>query len=203
MAEPEALSAFLNDAEVEEAVFSLRPDYRALLLAVDGIDADPGHEAVSEVLLQRAEARHAQEHRRLPEMMTVHEVAEHYGVGAAFMVRALDRIGFKNAEPDTSLPTPTVTRFEAASGDKIRAAQPRPPHLVSAESDTKPAAARWSVSPSRTSCGSPTRRSPPDATRRGTGQRGWLESSGLVHAIDAAGTNDGDPWDGEVVPGAA
>jgi hypothetical protein len=29
-----------------------------------------------------------------------------------------------------------------------------------------------------------------------------LESPGLVHAIDAVGTWDGDPWRGEVVPGA-
>jgi hypothetical protein len=134
-------------------------------------------------------------------MMTVHEVAEHYGVSDAFMVRALDRIGFKNAEPDTGLPTPTVTRFEAAFGDKIRAAQPKPPHPVTAESDTKPAAARSVRQPK-----------PPvmrvahakvTSGRDASGHRAkrLLENPGLVHAIDAAGTNDGDPWDGEVVPG--
>ena len=60
MAEPAALSAFLEEAEVEKAVLALRPDYRALLLAVDGIEADPRDETVSKVLMQRAEARAAE-----------------------------------------------------------------------------------------------------------------------------------------------
>ncbi len=50
--------AFLNDflagAFVEAAVFSLRPDYRALLLAVDGIRPG-GRDEVTEGLLQAAE----------------------------------------------------------------------------------------------------------------------------------------------------
>lgn len=48
------------------------------------------------------------------------------------------------------------------------------------------------------------------AHARVTGQRNQagyrvkalLDNPGLVHAIDAAGTWDGDPWSGEVVPGA-
>ena len=54
------LQAFLADASVDEAVFELRPDYRALLLAVDGITPGPSDES-SEQLLQHAEsaARHA------------------------------------------------------------------------------------------------------------------------------------------------
>jgi DNA/RNA-binding domain of Phe-tRNA-synthetase-like protein len=51
--------AFLNDflagAFVETAVFSLRPDYRVLLLAVDGIHPGDSDE-ISEDLLQAAEA---------------------------------------------------------------------------------------------------------------------------------------------------
>lgn len=49
------LDAFLAGAAVESAVFSLRPDYRALLLAVDGIEPG-GSDEVSEDLLQAAEA---------------------------------------------------------------------------------------------------------------------------------------------------
>ncbi|HET7172951.1 MAG TPA: phenylalanine--tRNA ligase beta subunit-related protein [Nocardioidaceae bacterium] len=49
------LEAFLAGARVDDAVFDLRPDYRALLLAVDGIV--PGaSDAHSEALLAAAEA---------------------------------------------------------------------------------------------------------------------------------------------------
>ena len=45
----------LDAAYVSPAVFELRPDYRALLLVVDGLTAQPS-DATSEALLQRAEA---------------------------------------------------------------------------------------------------------------------------------------------------
>jgi DNA/RNA-binding domain of Phe-tRNA-synthetase-like protein len=46
---------FLADAHVEPAVFALRPDYRALLIAVDGLVPGPS-DAVSDALVQAAEA---------------------------------------------------------------------------------------------------------------------------------------------------
>ena len=49
------LHDFLVGAFVEASVFALRPDYRALLLAVDGIDPG-GSDDISEDLLQAAEA---------------------------------------------------------------------------------------------------------------------------------------------------
>lgn len=48
------LKEFLSGACVDDAVFALRPDYRALLLAVDGIVPGPSDE-VSDALLQAAE----------------------------------------------------------------------------------------------------------------------------------------------------
>ena len=50
-----ALQTYLAGAEVDAAVRALRPDYRALLLAVDGIEPGPSN-AASEELLLRAEA---------------------------------------------------------------------------------------------------------------------------------------------------
>ena len=50
-----ALQDVLDRAEVDPAVLALRPDYRALLLAVDGIEPGPSDDA-SEQLLRRAEA---------------------------------------------------------------------------------------------------------------------------------------------------
>jgi DNA/RNA-binding domain of Phe-tRNA-synthetase-like protein len=49
------LEKFLASGRVDAAVFGLRPDYRALLVAVDGLVPGPGDEA-SEALLQAAEA---------------------------------------------------------------------------------------------------------------------------------------------------
>jgi len=49
------LAAFLAGAEIATEVWDLRADYRAMLLAVDGIEPGPSDEA-SEALLQAAEA---------------------------------------------------------------------------------------------------------------------------------------------------
>ena len=55
MADVEPLERFLAGSRVDVAVFSLRPDYRALLLAVDGLVPGPSDEA-SDALLRAAEA---------------------------------------------------------------------------------------------------------------------------------------------------
>jgi DNA/RNA-binding domain of Phe-tRNA-synthetase-like protein len=49
------IDEFLNGAHVGAAVFALRPDYRVMLLAVDGLDPGPGDQS-SEDLLLAAEA---------------------------------------------------------------------------------------------------------------------------------------------------
>jgi DNA/RNA-binding domain of Phe-tRNA-synthetase-like protein len=49
------LDEFLAGARVDASVFALRPDYRALLLAVDGLVPGPSDQA-SDALLQAAEA---------------------------------------------------------------------------------------------------------------------------------------------------
>lgn len=49
------IEEFLKGAHVDEAVFALRPDYRAILIGVDGIVPGPSNDT-SEALLQAAEA---------------------------------------------------------------------------------------------------------------------------------------------------
>ena len=49
------LDRYLMGSQVASEVWDLRPDYRAMILAVDGIEPGPGDE-VSEALLQAAEA---------------------------------------------------------------------------------------------------------------------------------------------------
>jgi DNA/RNA-binding domain of Phe-tRNA-synthetase-like protein len=53
------LQEFLAGGQVDAAVFALRPDYRAMLLAVGGLIPGPGDQA-SEALLQAAEATAAE-----------------------------------------------------------------------------------------------------------------------------------------------
>lgn len=55
MRNSEALQEILAAAHVEPAVFELRPDYRALLIAVDGLVPGPSDDA-SNALLEQAEA---------------------------------------------------------------------------------------------------------------------------------------------------
>jgi DNA/RNA-binding domain of Phe-tRNA-synthetase-like protein len=55
VSDAEGLGFFLAAARVDGAVFTLRPDYRALLVAVDGLVAGPS-DSGSEELLQAAEA---------------------------------------------------------------------------------------------------------------------------------------------------
>lgn len=74
------LDAFLAGARIEEAVLALRPDYRALLLAVEGIVPGPGDEA-SEALLVRAEesARSAGPVEEVPHVAAWREAYRAFG----------------------------------------------------------------------------------------------------------------------------
>lgn len=65
MSETESLDQFLAGAQVDAAVFELRPDYRALLLAVDGLQPGPS-DATSEALLTAAEAAATEALRETP-----------------------------------------------------------------------------------------------------------------------------------------
>lgn len=73
------LDRYLSEAAVAPEVWKLRPDYRALLLAVDGIVPGPSDEA-SEALLQSAEAsaRAALAHTPVEELPRVASWREAY-----------------------------------------------------------------------------------------------------------------------------
>jgi DNA/RNA-binding domain of Phe-tRNA-synthetase-like protein len=68
------LQEFLAGGQVDAAVFALRPDYRAMLLAADGIVPGPGDQA-SGVLLQAAEAAAAAALRDRPVEQLPHVAA--------------------------------------------------------------------------------------------------------------------------------
>ena len=68
------LREFLAGGQVDAAVFALRPDYRAMLLAVGGIVPGPSDQA-SDALLQAAEAAAAQALRDRPVEQLPHVAA--------------------------------------------------------------------------------------------------------------------------------
>ena len=70
----DALEEFLAGARVDDAVFALRPDYRAVLLAVDGVVPAPGDDA-SEALLRHAESVARQALREHPVEQIPHVAA--------------------------------------------------------------------------------------------------------------------------------
>ena len=74
MSDAGMLEDFLGGAYVDAAVFTLRPDYRVLLLAVDGLVPGPGDQA-SDALLQAAEAAARQALRGGPAEQLPHVAA--------------------------------------------------------------------------------------------------------------------------------
>jgi DNA/RNA-binding domain of Phe-tRNA-synthetase-like protein len=84
MTDPGRLKSFLAGAHVDSAVFALRPDYRALLVAVEGLLPGPSDET-SETLLRVAEvtARTALQHQPVEELPHVAAWRDAYrGFGA-------------------------------------------------------------------------------------------------------------------------
>lgn len=79
MLNPETLQDFLDGAWIDAPVFSRWPDYRAVLLAVDGLVPGPSDEA-SETLLERAEtaARNALDGRAVEDLPHVAAWREAY-----------------------------------------------------------------------------------------------------------------------------
>jgi DNA/RNA-binding domain of Phe-tRNA-synthetase-like protein len=93
MTDQALLREFLDGGQVDTAVFALRPDYRALLLAVDGIEPGPGDQA-SEALLQAAEAaaREALHDRPVEELPHVAAWREAYRAFGAKPQRTASRL---------------------------------------------------------------------------------------------------------------
>ncbi|MBC7678849.1 MAG: hypothetical protein H7233_07655 [Pseudorhodobacter sp.] len=100
-----ALQDLLDRAEVHPAVLDLRPDYRALLIAVDGIEPGPSDDA-SEHLLQRAEthAREALSARPVEELPHVAAWREAYRAFGAKPQRTRNSLEALLRRIDTGLP---------------------------------------------------------------------------------------------------
>lgn len=134
-------------------------------------------------------------------MHTVREVAGRYQCSTALVAGLLAKMGLGDAKPDTRLSAAEILQFDKEWGESIRAARPEAPAPFTAESDAAPVASRavrpkphvMRIAHARVGAGR-------DAL--GNHEKRLLDAPGPVHAIDAVGTWDGDPWQGEVVPGA-
>ena len=101
MPEPMTPETFLDACTVDEAVFELRPDYRALLLVVDGLTPPASGEGnnMVDTLIAQAEA-HA---RNLLADSPVNELAH-----IASWREAFRGFGAKRPTPRTRPPTPPL-----------------------------------------------------------------------------------------------
>lgn len=149
-------------------------------------------------------------------MTCVSDLSERFGVSTAFVTQALERTGYNVAAATAALPLFVVERFEQEYGPRIEALKPKPKSRLAAAAALNPAAVQEVEA-----VGHPHRshvdRSQPvkhvmriahsrrTAGRDKAGNRvpRLMVDPGRVHAIDAAGTWDGDPWAGRVVPGTA
>ncbi len=105
MTDPERLESFLVGAHVDSAVCALRPDYRALLVAVDGLLPGPSDET-SETLLQAAEAtaRTALQHRPVEELPHVAAWRDTYRAFGAKPQRTRNSLEALTRRAPTGLP---------------------------------------------------------------------------------------------------
>lgn len=99
------LETFLDDARVDAAIFALRPDYRAVLLAVDGLACGPGDD-VSEALLQQAEgvARQALRTRPVDQLPQVAAWREAYRAFGAKPQRTRNSVEALTRRAEAGLP---------------------------------------------------------------------------------------------------
>jgi DNA/RNA-binding domain of Phe-tRNA-synthetase-like protein len=95
----------LDGARVDDAVFALRPDYRAVLLAVDGLVPGPSDDAC-EALLLRAEsvARQALRERPVEELPHVAAWREAYRTFGAKPQRTRNSVEALTRRAESGLP---------------------------------------------------------------------------------------------------
>lgn len=129
-------------------------------------------------------------------MMSLRQLADSYGVSTAFLLRALEEIDFRDAQVDTPVPSAVLQHFETKFGARIREAKAkltpasRPSPISTGHYRSKPHVMR--IAHSKVGAG---------RDSAGNRVKKLLDNPGITHAIDAAGTWDGDPWNGDVHPG--
>ena len=105
MAENDHLQAFLDGAKVGPEVFKLRPDYRALLMIIDGITPGPSDE-ISERMLKEAEtsARAELATTSIPHVAAWREAFKSFGAKPNKTRNSLEALTRRLEKPDGALP---------------------------------------------------------------------------------------------------
>ena len=116
------------------------------------------------------------------------------------------RIGFHATGADTPLPPPIVNQFAVKWATKIHMNRPNQPTEFQGVSDTAlppdALAARAARTPPKHVMRVAHTRITGGRDAQGNKVKMLLDNPGPLHALDAAGMWDGDPWRGLVVPGA-
>jgi DNA/RNA-binding domain of Phe-tRNA-synthetase-like protein len=138
------LEDFLAGADVDTAVFALRPDYRVLLLAVDGLQAGAGAGAAAgRALLERAEAAAGEvlRERRVDELPHVAAWREAYRAFGAKPQRTRNSLeallrrtaaGLPRVNPLTDLYNAVSVLHQVPVGGEDLSRYAGPPRLVRA-----------------------------------------------------------------------
>ncbi len=105
MTDTTTLEAFLGQARVDDAVFALRPDYRALLIAVDGVKPGPGTDD-SDALLREAEfvARQALQQQPVEQLPNIAAWREAYRAFGAKPQRTRNSVEALTRRAEAELP---------------------------------------------------------------------------------------------------
>lgn len=108
MASTEHLEIFLDNAAVSPEVFKLRPDYRALLLIIDGIVPGPS-DSISETMLQQAESSARNELARhpttaIPQVAAWRDAYKTFGSKPNRTRNSLEALIRRLEKPDSALP---------------------------------------------------------------------------------------------------
>jgi DNA/RNA-binding domain of Phe-tRNA-synthetase-like protein len=136
--------AWLDAAAIDDAVFALRPDYRALLLTADGLRGGPSNE-VSEPVLTAAEAtarerRGARRPEELAELAAWREAYRAFGAkpqrtrpSVEALLRRLAPDGLPRIDRITDVYNAVSIAHLLPLGGEDRAAYAGPPRLVRAD----------------------------------------------------------------------
>ena len=143
MPDSHLLEAFLDSAQIDAAVFALRPDYRALLVAVDGIVPGPSDQT-SDALVQAAEnaageALSDQPADQLPQVAAWREAYRAFGAkpqrtrnSLEALLRRAAAVGLPRVNRLTDLYNALSVLHQLPLGGEDLTRYSGPPHLVRA-----------------------------------------------------------------------
>lgn len=134
-------------------------------------------------------------------MHSVRSLATLYGTSATFALAALRELGVPVVDVDSKVSDPHVGKFESTWGDKIRSARPATQAGAENKFDTVERARRPTTGYRDQHIVRVAHEHVTSRKQAGLRVTVLPENLGTAHAIDAAGTREGDPWRGAPAAG--